>query len=334
MNKEKLKYGVVGSGSWATALIKILSESINEINWYVRNIENIDFIKNNSHNPSYLSSVELKLNKLNISDDISQVVKNSDIIIVAVPSEYVHTEMKKIDIDISKKIIICALKGLVPETNLLFGEHMSKFFNISMDNFLVIGGPCHAEEVALEKLSYLTIGSSNIKLCEKISDDFKCKYINVKSSNDVIGIEYASMLKNIFALAVGISNGLGYGDNYQSVLMSNSIKEMNMFILKRYRNERNINDSAYLGDLLVTGYSTFSRNRMFGNMIGKGYTVKAAQLEMKMVAEGYIATKKAFILNQESIDKVQTPIIDSVYKILYKKRSARKIFKELSTIIS
>ena len=334
MNKEKLKYGVIGSGSWATALIKILSENINEINWCVRNIENIDFIKNNSHNPSYLSSVELKLNKLNISDDISQVVKNSDVIIVAIPSEYVHTEMKKIDIDISKKIIICALKGLVPETNLLFGEHMSKFFNISMDNFLVIGGPCHAEEVALEKLSYLTIGSSNIKLCEKISDDFKCKYINVKSSNDVIGIEYASMLKNIFALAVGISNGLGYGDNYQSVLMSNSIKEMNMFILKRYRNERNINDSAYLGDLLVTGYSTFSRNRMFGNMIGKGYTVKAAQLEMKMVAEGYIATKKAFILNQESSDKVQTPIIDSVYKILYEKRSARKIFKELSAIIS
>ena len=334
MNKEKLKYGVIGSGSWATALIKILSENINEINWCVRNIENIDFIKNNSHNPSYLSSVELKLNKLNISDDISQVVKNSDVIIVAIPSEYVHTEMKKIDIDISKKIIICALKGLVPETNLLFGEHMSKFFNISVDNFLVIGGPCHAEEVALEKLSYLTIGSSNIKLCEKISDDFKCKYINVKSSNDVIGIEYASMLKNIFALAVGISNGLGYGDNYQSVLMSNSIKEMNMFILKRYRNERNINDSAYLGDLLVTGYSTFSRNRMFGNMIGKGYTVKAAQLEMKMVAEGYIATKKAFILNQESSDKVQTPIIDSVYKILYEKRSARKIFKELSAIIS
>ena len=334
MNKEKLKYGVIGSGSWATALIKILSENINEINWCVRNIENIDFIKNNSHNPSYLSSVELKLNKLNISDDISQVVKNSDVIIVAIPSEYVHTEMKKIDIDISKKIIICALKGLVPETNLLFGEHMSKFFNISMDNFLVIGGPCHAEEVALEKLSYLTIGSSNIKLCEKISDDFKCKYINVKSSNDVIGIEYASMLKNMFALAVGISNGLGYGDNYQSVLMSNSIKEMNMFILKRCRNERNINDSAYLGDLLVTGYSTFSRNRMFGNMIGKGYTVKAAQLEMKMVAEGYIATKKAFILNQESSDKVQTPIIDSVYKILYEKRSARKIFKELSTIIS
>ena len=242
--------------------------------------------------------------------------------------------MKKINIDISEKIIICALKGLVQETNLLFGKHMNKFFNVSNNNFLVIGGPCHAEEVALEKLSYLTIGSSNIKLCKKISNDFSCKYINVKASDDVVGIEYASMLKNIYALAVGISNGLGYGDNYQSVLMSNSIKEMKRFISKRHKIKRNINNSAYLGDLLVTGYSTFSRNRMFGNMIGKGYTVKAAQLEMKMVAEGYIATKKAFLLNQDSINKIKTPIIDAVYKILYKKRSARKIFKELSDVIS
>ena len=242
--------------------------------------------------------------------------------------------MKKIKVDISDKIVICALKGLVPETNLLFGEHMQKHFNVSKDNFLVIGGPCHAEEVALEKLSYLTIGSSNLNLCKLISEKFKCKYINVKSSDDVIGIEYASMLKNIFALAVGISNGLGYGDNYQSVLVSNSIKEMKRFISKRHKIKRNINNSAYLGDLLVTGYSSFSRNRMFGNMIGKGYTVRAAQLEMKMVAEGYIATKKAYLLNEESNKKAKTPIIDAVYKILYKKRSARKIFKELSDIIS
>ena len=334
MNKKKLKYGVIGSGSWATALIKILSENINEINWYVRNTENINFIKTNSHNPNYLSSVELKLSKLNISNNISEVANNSDVIIIAIPSEYVNSEIKKIDINISEKIIICALKGLVPESNLLFGEHMYKFFDISEDNFLVIGGPCHAEEVALEKLSYLTIGSFNLKLCEKISNDFKCKYINVKASDDVIGIEYASMLKNIYALAVGISNGLGYGDNYQSVLMSNSIQEMDKFISKRYKNRRNINHSAYLGDLLVTGYSAFSRNRMFGNMIGKGYKVKSAQLEMKMVAEGYIATKKAFFLNQDSADKIKTPIIDAVYKILYEKKSAKKIFKELSNIIS
>ena len=332
--KKNYTYGVIGSGSWATALIKILSENVREINWYVRNSENIDFIKTNSHNPNYLSSVNLDLSKLKISEDISKVAQNSDVIIIAIPSEYVNSEMKKINIDISEKIIICALKGLVQETNLLFGKHMNKFFNVSNNNFLVIGGPCHAEEVALEKLSYLTIGSSNIKLCKKISNDFSCKYINVKASDDVVGIEYASMLKNIYALAVGISNGLGYGDNYQSVLMSNSIKEMKRFISKRHKIKRNINNSAYLGDLLVTGYSTFSRNRMFGNMIGKGYTVKAAQLEMKMVAEGYIATKKAFLLNQDSINKIKTPIIDAVYKILYKKRSARKIFKELSDVIS
>ena len=332
--KKNYKYGVIGSGSWATALIKILSENVKEINWYVRNSENIDFIKTNSHNPNYLSSVNLDLSKLKISEDISKVAQNSDVIIIAIPSEYVNSEMKKINIDISEKIIICALKGLVQETNLLFGKHMNKFFNVAKNNFLVIGGPCHAEEVALEKLSYLTIGSFNIKLCEKISNDFSCKYINVKASDDVVGIEYASMLKNIYALAVGISNGLGYGDNYQSVLMSNSIKEMKRFISKRHKINRNINNSAYLGDLLVTGYSTFSRNRMFGNMIGKGYTVKAAQLEMKMVAEGYIATKKAFLLNQDSINKTKTPIIDAVYKILYKKRSARKIFKELSDVIS
>ena len=334
MKKTKLKFGVIGSGSWGTALIKILSENNDEINWYIRNKDSIDFITKNSHNPNYLSSVELKLKKIKISENINDVVSNSDVIIIAVPSEYVNKEMKKIEVDISDKIIMCALKGLVPETNLLFGEHMQKHYNVSIDNFLVIGGPCHAEEVALEKLSYLTIGSSNLSLCKLISAKFNCKYINVKASDDVIGIEYASMLKNIFALAVGISNGLGYGDNYQSVLVSNSIKEMKRFISKRHKIKRNINNSAYLGDLLVTGYSSFSRNRMFGNMIGKGYTVRAAQLEMKMVAEGCIATKKAYLLNQESNKKAKTPIIDAIYKILYEKRSARKIFKELSDIIS
>ena len=334
MKETKLKFGVIGSGSWATALIKILSENNNDINWYIRNTENIEFIKENSHNPNYLSSVELNLKKLKISAQINEVVEGSDVIIVAIPSEYVNDEMKKIDVDISDKIIMCALKGLVPETDLLFGEHMQKHFGISPNKFLVIGGPCHAEEVALEKLSYLTIGSSNLELCKIISKKFSCKYIKVKASDDVVGIEYASMLKNIFALAVGISNGLGYGDNYQSVLMSNSIKEMKRFISKRHKIKRNINNSAYLGDLLVTGYSSFSRNRMFGNMIGKGYTVKAAQLEMKMVAEGYIATKKAYLLNLDSKKKAKTPIIDAAYKILYEKRSAKKIFKDLSDIIS
>ena len=334
MKENKLKFGVIGSGSWGTALIKILCENNDEINWYVRNKDNIDFIYKNSFNPNYLNSVELNLNKIKISDNINDVIYDSDVIIIAVPSEYVNAEMKKINVDISDKIVMCALKGLVPETNLLFGEHMQKYFAISKDNFLVIGGPCHAEEVALERLSYLTIASSNINLCEQISEKFKCKYINVSSSDDVIGIEYASMLKNIFALAVGISNGLGYGDNFQSVLVSNSIKEMKRFISKRHKIKRNINDSAYLGDLLVTGYSSFSRNRMFGNMIGKGYTVSAAQMKMKMVAEGYIATKKAYLLNEESKKRTEIPIIYAVYNILYENRSPKKIFKELSNTLS
>ena len=334
MKETKLKFGVIGSGSWGTALIKILCENNDKINWYVRNKDNIDFIYKNSYNPNYLSSVELNINKIKISENINDIIYNSNVIIIAVPCEYVNAEMKKINVNISDKIVMCALKGLVPETNLLFGEHMQKNFGISKDNFLVIGGPCHAEEVALEKLSYLTIASSNIDLCKQILEKFKCKYINVGSSDDVIGIEYASMLKNIFALAVGISNGLGYGDNYQSVLVSNSIKEMKRFISKRHKIKRNINNSAYLGDLLVTGYSSFSRNRMFGNMIGKGYTVSAAQREMKMVAEGYISTKKAYLLNEDSKKKAKIPIIYAVYNILYKNRNPKKIFKELSNILS
>tara|TARA_B100001287_G_scaffold233336_1_gene204720 strand:- start:4894 stop:5898 length:1005 start_codon:yes stop_codon:yes gene_type:complete len=333
MKETKLKFGVIGSGSWGTALIKILSENKDVINWYIRNKKNIEFIKNNSFNQNYLSSAKLDLKKLNISSEIDEIIEKSDVIIVAIPSEFVNGEIKKIKVDLSNKIIICALKGLVPETNLLFGEHMQKHFNVTKDNFLVIGGPCHAEEVALEKLSYLTIGSSNLNLCKLISKKFKCKYINVKASDDVIGIEYASMLKNIFALAVGISNGLGYGDNYQSVLVSNSIKEMKRFISKRHKIKRNINNSAYLGDLLVTGYSSFSRNRMFGNMIGKGYSIKTAQEKMKMVAEGYIATKKAFLLNQDSNRKTKIPIINAVYKILYEKRNPKDVFKKLSNKI-
>ena len=197
----------------------------------------------------------------------------------------------------------------------------------------MISGPCHAEEVGMEKLSYLTMASSNVKRFKNISYAFKCKYININMAEDKIGVEYSSMLKNIYALAIGISNGLGYGDNFQSVLMSNSIREMKYLISKRDKKDREINNSVYLGDLLVTGYSAFSRNRMFGNMVGKGYSVRAAQSEMKMIAEGYIATKKAFQLNNKK-NRAKTPILNAVYEILYEKKSSRKIFKQLSDIIN
>ena len=333
MKSKDLKFGIIGSGSWGTALIKIISENINPINWYIRKKENVDFIKKNKHNKNYLSSVNLNIKKLNISSDINKVCENSDVLIFAVPSKYIESELKKIEIDFSKKIIISAIKGIVPESNLLFSEHLEKHYKISSSSIAMISGPCHAEEVGMEKLSYLTMASNNVKRFKNISYAFECKYININISDDIIGIEYSSMLKNIYALAIGISNGLGYGDNFQSVLMSNSIREMKYFISKRDTKDRQINNSVYLGDLLVTGYSAFSRNRMFGNMIGKGYSVRAAQSEMKMVAEGYIATKKAFQLNNKK-DEAKTPILHAVYKILYEKKSSRKIFKQLSDIIN
>ena len=333
MNKG-LKYGVFGNGSWATAIIKMLCENLDDIEWYIRTIHSLEYIKKERHNPSYLSSVELDTNKLNMSCDINTVVKNSDVLIFAIPSAFIHKQLQRISVDISSKIIVSAVKGIVPESGLLVADHFCESHNVSLSRIAVIGGPCHAEEVALERLSYITIASKNTEAAKEVASSLSSHYIKTRVHDDIVGAEHAAMLKNIYAIAAGVSHGLGYGDNFQSVLMSNAIREMKRFIKKVYKMKRKINETLYLGDLLVTGYSTFSRNRMFGNMIGKGYTVKAAQLEMKMVAEGYIATKKAFLLNQDSINKTKTPIIDSVYKILYKKRSARKIFKELSDVIS
>ena len=329
MTKKKFKYGVIGSGSWATAIIKILSENLQEINWYVRNKNNLDYIYKNHHNPNYLGSVELDIKKIHANNNINEVCNKSDVLIIAIPSEFTNNVLNEISINISEKIVVSAIKGIIPETNLLVGEHLEKNFQIKESHFLVLGGPCHAEEVALEKLSYLTIGSSNKMLAKKIASKFTSSYINVQTSDDVIGIEYSSMLKNIYAIAAGIAHGLGYGDNFQSVLMSSSIKEMNRFIEKRYMLKRDINDSVYLGDLLVTGYSLFSRNRLFGNMIGKGYSVKYAKMEMSMIAEGYVATKKAYMLNAKSRIKAKIPIIESVYNILYLRRSPKKTFKNL-----
>jgi len=328
--KSNLKYAVIGSGSWATAIVKILSDNLDTVSWYIRNEDNLNYILKNNHNPNYLSSVEINLTKVQVNSDINEVVKNADVIILVVPSEFINSELKKIKVDISKKVVISGIKGIVPETGLLLGEHMIKEFHILNDNFLVIAGPCHAEEVALERLSYLTIACSEKRLAKSICRDFNNDYIKTKVSDDVIGIEYSSMLKNIYAIAAGIAHGLGYGDNFQSILMSNAIREISRFIKKRHKIKRNINNSAYLGDLLVTGYSVFSRNRMFGNMIGKGYTVKSAQMEMKMIAEGYSSTKKAMHLNSESVEKAKIPIIEAVYDILYHRKSPKNTFKILN----
>ena len=322
------KIAVFGGGSWATAIVKMLTENQESVGWYMRDANSIEYIKTNEHNPKYLRSADLIPSKLDLSSDINSTVQNYDVLIFAIPSAFLTLELNKLTVSLENKIIFSAIKGIVPETGLIVGEHFNKVFNISLENIGVITGPCHAEEVAMERLSYLTIACIDSKKAENMAHAFKSWYINVKISDDIIGTEYAAMLKNIYAVAAGIAHGLGYGDNFQAVLMSNAIREMKKFIKKVHKMKRNINNSAYLGDLLVTGYSTFSRNRMFGNMIGKGYTVISAQHEMSMIAEGYYATKSAFKIKEENGAK--TPIIDAVYKVLYEGKSPKKEFNKLT----
>jgi glycerol-3-phosphate dehydrogenase (NAD(P)+) len=325
---EDLKFAVIGGGSWATAIAKMLCVNLKEIAWYMRNDSAIEHIKKHKHNPNYLSSVEFDTKKIKLVNDINEAVAYADYVIFAIPSAFLDGELSKLTVSLKDKIIFSAIKGIVPETSLIVGEHFHIRYEVPYYNIGVITGPCHAEEVALERLSYLTIACGDAEKAKIVAKCLSGDFIKAKISDDIIGTEYAAMLKNIYAIAAGMAHGLGYGDNFQSVLMSNAIREMKKFIKKVHRMKRNINDSAYLGDLLVTGYSIFSRNRMFGNMIGKGYTVKSAQMEMSMVAEGYYAAKSAYKLNQGYGAK--TPIIDAVYSILYEGKEARSVFKKLT----
>lgn len=324
------KFAVLGGGSWATALVKILSENGHSIHWYMRSVYAVEHIKREHHNPNYLSSVELHIDKLQLTTDINEAVSGAELLIFAIPSAFLQSELNNLTCPLEDKIIFSAIKGIVPESGLIVGEHFHRKYNVPFKNIGVITGPCHAEEVALERLSYLTLASADEKKAKLVARALQNEYIKTKISDDIIGTEYAAMLKNIYAIAAGIAHGLGYGDNFQSVLMSNAIREMKRFIDRVYKMKRNINNSAYLGDLLVTGYSTFSRNRMFGNMIGKGYTVKSAMMEMNMVAEGYYATKSAHLLMEKIEKKSKTPIINAVYNILYEHKDAKKTFKKLT----
>ncbi|WP_139957163.1 NAD(P)H-dependent glycerol-3-phosphate dehydrogenase [Flavicella sediminum] len=328
---ESLKVAVFGGGSWATAIVKMLCENLKTVGWYMRNEASIEYIKENKHNQNYLSSAEFNVDKLYLCSDINKMVDYADVIILAIPSAFLSSELAKIKSSLKEKTIFSAIKGIVPETGLIVGEHLNKEQDVPYENIGVITGPCHAEEVAMERLSYLTIACKDEEKGQFLSEVLSSDYIKCKISDDIIGTEYAAMLKNIYAIAAGIAHGLGYGDNFQAVLMSNSIREMKRYIKKIHKMKRNINNSAYLGDLLVTGYSTFSRNRMFGNMLGKGYTVKSAMMEMNMVAEGYYAVKSAYEINQKN--EACTPIIDTVYNIVYLKRSPKRQFKLLTELL-
>ena len=326
------RIAVFGGGSWATAVVKLLQNNVTSLNWFMRNYSSIEYIRKYHRNPRYLSDVTIDLNKISLFDDINNVVEKSDILIFAIPAAFLEDALSKLKISLENKIIISAIKGMIPEENLIIAKYFNTKFGIPYSSFGVIAGPCHAEEVALERLSYLTIASETKKTSEYISSKLNCRYLQTFVSDDIIGTEYSAVLKNIFALAAGICNGLGYGDNFQAVLISNAIREIERFANAVHPITRDIKDSAYLGDLMVTAYSKFSRNRTFGNMIGKGYSVKSAQLEMNMVAEGYYAVKSISRINEKL--NVDMPITNAVYNILYGNKSPKEEIDKLTFLLS
>ncbi len=313
--ESKKRVSVIGSGSWATAIVKILHENLPQVGWYIREKGIIDHIKKHHHNPNFLSSVLFDTSRLKISNDINEIVKNSDIIIFVVPSAYLKTWLEPLTTSFENKYVVSAIKGIIPHDNTTIAEFFYNTYSVPFDRLGIVSGPSHAEEVALERLSYLTFSFKQKSKAKEVAALFERHYIKTVIGTDIYGTEYSTVLKNIFAIAAGIAHGLGYGDNFLAVLISNAQFEIQRFIDKTYPSKRKINTSAYLGDLLVTCYSQFSRNRTFGTMIGKGYSVKSAMLEMNMVAEGYNATACIKEINQKY--NVKMPITDAVYNILY-----------------
>ena len=322
------KIAIIGSGSWATAIAKIVIEHTHDIGWYFRKEDKIEEFKRKGHNPAYLTSVHFNLNEIFFSSDINEIVEEYDTLVFVTPSPYLKDLLKKLKKELHSKLIVTAIKGIVPDEDLVCSEYFHKAYNVPYENLAVIGGPSHAEEVAMERLTYLTIGCSDVDKACSFSEKLASNYVKTKTSQDVIGIEYASVLKNVYAIAAGMCYGLKYGDNFQAVLMSNAMQEMNRFLNTINPIERSIIDSVYLGDQLVTGYSKFSRNHSFGAMIGKGYSVKAAQIEMEMVAEGYFGTKCMKEINRRL--HVNMPILDAVYNILYERINPQTEIKLLT----
>lgn len=319
-NLEKPRIGVVGGGSWATAIAKILTENNGHINWFMRNIESIKAFKVLKHNPRYLCEVEFDLDKITFTDDLDRLVMNSDVIVFAIPSAFVKNVVtSRLQVALKDKIVVSAIKGIIPDDNLVIGEFFHQRYEVPLEQIVIISGPCHAEEIALERLSYLTFSSESLRVARSVAQLFECFYVKTSISEDIYGSEYGAVLKNVFAIASGICHGLRYGDNFQAVLISNAIQEMERFVDAVHPIQRDIKFSAYLGDLLVTSYSQFSRNRTFGTMIGKGYSVKSAQMEMLMIAEGYFGVKAIHEINEQY--KVHMPITDAVYNILYERIS-------------
>jgi len=327
------KIGIIGGGSWATAIAKIILNNAENINWWIRNAESVDYFKTYYQNPHYLSSVHFNPNQINITNDFNEVIENSEIIIWAIPAAFIHETISKYDLSsLKEKLHVTTIKGIVPEFTCTVTEYLNSTYNVPNQSFAMIAGPCHAEEVAMEKLSMLTIATTNDELSTLMPKLLTCRYIKVNKLNDLRGVEYAAVLKNIFAVAAGICSGLNYGDNFMAILTVNAIKEAERFLEIICPTKRDVINSAYLGDIIVTCYSQFSRNRIFGTLIGKGYSVKYSMIEMKMVAEGYYAVKNIKQINKNL--NVDMPIIDAVYNILYENISPGMEIKILAEKLS
>ena len=322
------KIAIIGGGSWATAIAKIVVRHTHHIGWYMRRDDRIEEFRRMGHNPAYLTSVHFDTKEIFFSSDINRIVRDYDTLVFVTPSPYLKNHLKKLKTRIRDKFVITAIKGIVPDENLVCSEYFHQVYDVPYDNLACIGGPSHAEEVALERLSYLTVGCSDRDKAQAFCEILNSDVIKTKTSSDVIGIEYSSVLTNVYAIAAGICSGLKFGDNFQAVLMSNAVQEMSRFLTAVHPIERSVYDSVYLGDLLVTGYSNFSRNRTFGSMIGKGYSVKSAQIEMEMIAEGFFGTKCMKEKNRHM--HVNMPILDAVYNILYERISPQIEIKLLT----
>jgi len=343
-----MRIGVIGNGSWATALVKILTDNKHAVNWWVRNTDSISYIKQRRHNPHYLHTAYFDVSLLNMLNNVQEVVNNSDLLVMAVPSAYMKDVLAQIDSSLLKeKKVLSAIKGLIPGPDVLLHDYLKKEYDLSLENYFAVLGPCHAEEVAAEKLSYLTFSGVDVVTAEEIASYFRTPYINTIVNPDIVGVQYAAVLKNIYALGAGIAHGLEYGDNFLSVYIANSADEMAGFLRKvgiqhivvgehhadPITRKRDINYAAsvYLGDLLVTCYSLYSRNRTFGAMIGKGYTVQSAQLVMNMVAEGHNASKCIYNINKKI--GAEIPIAERIYKILWERMPAAEGFREVEEVL-
>lgn len=322
------KIAVMGGGSWATALAKIVLSTQDSINWYMRKPDQIEDFKKLGHNPYYITGIRFDTERIHFYSDINQVIEESDTLIFATPSPFVKQHLQKVSTPMRDKYIISAIKGLVPDENMLITDYFNQYYHVPLEQIAIIGGPCHAEEVALERLSYLTLASPNAEYVGVLSDVFRSHYLRNTTSADVSGIEYASVLKNVYSIVAGICHGMKFGDNFQAVFLSNAIQEMRRFVDAISDVKRDITDSVYLGDLLVTANSRFSRNRIFGTMIGKGYSVKIAQIEMEMIAEGYYGTKCIYEINKKY--QVDMPILNALYGILYEKKSPVPVIRKLT----